>query len=664
MKVFVQLDHGLSGTIWRQRRGKSVIPGMNKQHLTHGYHHTASETVSVVWSEDQAENLIEKTLGYGLRVLLGFDFIRAWRNRAGILNADIVWTYTESQTLAVLLLLRIMCPKHPPKVIGQAGWLVDRWNRQPVLRRILFRYLLKHLDVLTVHSVLNLATARALFPDLRVEQIRFGIRADEMQTVRETCKNGALNILALGNDGHRDWQTLCEAATLLPQLQFFIASTTRAARVAAKSVPNVKIVRAYDNDSLLRLYNQADIVVVPLVPDEHVSGITVIEEAVIHGVPVIASDCGGLTDYFDHDCLTYVPSEDAAALASAIRSIQTDPEAARVKTERGQKRMRECINSVAYAEQHVGLSRDLLDPKSTRPPLPDNPSVVVGIATSGRAPILRALLSDIGHQTVRPAAVVICYRNPSDIEGISEDLLPGVSLILLQGSRGLPAQRNVILDHSENADIVLFLDDDFFPQADYIRAVIEVFRQDPCILGITGKVLADGARGPGYSVDHARAFLAREVPDSEAKTVDVFNTYGCNMAFRMDAIRRYHLCFDEKLPLYAWYEDMDFSRRLLPQGRIVRAEAATGVHLGSKSGKTSGVRLGYSQIANPVYLARKGTYPWDHALRSAGRHTLINIVRSIRPESWIDRRGRMNGNWRAWKDLLLGRLDPERISSI
>ncbi|NHO32710.1 glycosyltransferase [Acetobacter sp. LMG 1636] len=298
------------------------------------------------------------------------------------------------------------------------------------------------------------------------------------------------------------------------------------------------------------------------------------------------------------------------------------------------------------------------------PALPDNPRVIIGIATSGRAPILKALLADIGRQTVRPSEIVVCYRNPDDINGISDDLVPGTQLVLLQGSRGLPAQRNVILDHSEDADIVLFLDDDFFPQLDYIKTIIDVFSKDARVLGITGNVLADGAQGPGYPVEYAADQLARAVPDPDSGITDVFNTYGCNMAFRLDAIRRAGLRFDERLPLYAWYEDIDFSRRFLPYGRIVRADAATGVHLGSKSGKTSGVRLGYSQIANPIYMARKGTYPWDHALKSAGRHTLINIVRSFRPESWIDRRGRRSGNWKAWRDLFSGRLDPERIRSI
>ncbi|WP_291365739.1 glycosyltransferase family 2 protein [Acetobacter sp. UBA5411] len=293
--------------------------------------------------------------------------------------------------------------------------------------------------------------------------------------------------------------------------------------------------------------------------------------------------------------------------------------------------------------------------------LPGEPKVIVGLATSGRAPVLAALIRELNSQSVKPDRIVICYKDPTDIDGVTPALVPGCDLVLLQGSRGLPAQRNVILDHAQDEDIVLFLDDDFFPQHDYIEKMLDVFRSDNRIAGVTGKVLEDGAVGPGLTVEHALAALARSSSSQDNAIVDVFNTYGCNMAFRLDVIRHTGARFDERLPLYAWYEDIDFSRRILPYGRIVRGDGAQGIHLGSKKGKTSGMRLGYSQIVNPFYLARKGSYLWGHAFRSAGRHTLINVVRSFRPEPWVDRQGRMKGNWLAWRDVLRGRLRPEHI---
>lgn len=661
MKVFVQLAYGFGASSWRQKWQQKTLLGINEEQA-YGYHRAASENVSITYSEDEHEGPFGKALRYVVRGVLGFDFIHAWRNRAGILTADVVWTHTESQTLAVLLLLRILHPLRPPEIIGQTVWLVDRWEQQPLLRRILFRFLLKRLSLLTVLSVSNLQTARRLFPWLDVRQVRFGIRADEMQAPRLTCRQKTLTLLALGNDEHRDWETLCAAVRLLPDVKLLVASKSRAARQAVKNTPDAQLVKARDNEALMRLYDTADIVIVPLRPNQHVSGVTVIQEAVLRGVPVIASDCGGLSDYFDSRCLTYVPSGSPEALAAAVQHIRTDPDAALHRTECAQERMRKVINSENYAQEHVTLSRKLLEGEQPLPDLPQHPKVLVGIATTGRAAILKDLLKDLARQTVKPASVVVCYQKDADIEGIPENgTMSGVPLLLVKGKGGSAEQRNIVLDHAGDADIVLFADDDFFPHTQYIQAITDVFLSDSRILGLTGHLLADGAKTPGYSPEFAQKMLEHAVPDPKAPVTDIFNTYGCNMAFRLDAIRRYGVRFDENLPLYAWYEDMDFSRQLLPYGRLVKAGAALGVHLGSKRGKTSGLRFGYSQIANPIYLARKGTYPWDHALRSAGRHTLINIIRTLRPESWIDRKGRMQGNWKAWGDLVRGRLDPRRI---
>ena len=80
------------------------------------------------------------------------------------------------------------------------------------------------------------------------------------------------------------------------------------------------------------------------------------------------------------------------------------------------------------------------------------------------------------------------------------------------------------------------------------------------------------------------------------------------MSVRLDLARRHRLTFDEQLPLYGWLEDVDFSRRVAGYGRVVKVSAARGVHLGVKAARQRGVQLGYSQVANPVYLMRKGTY--------------------------------------------------------
>lgn len=288
--------------------------------------------------------------------------------------------------------------------------------------------------------------------------------------------------------------------------------------------------------------------------------------------------------------------------------------------------------------------------------------IAIGIATRGRPAILAEMLRELDLQTRAPDRILVCHVTPSDVGDVARDF-PGVEFLTAEA--GLPRQRNRILDAIGDCDAVLFLDDDFIAAPPWLAALEAVLLAHPDCAVATGTVVADGAKGPGITPDEARAILAADTPPASLTAAhEHFNGYGCNMALRLAPVREHALRFDEKLPLYAWYEDIDLTRRMLPHGKILRLEGARGVHLGVKQGRVPGVRLGYSQVVNPIYLARKGSFPWSHAIPSAGRHCLINLLRSIRPEPEVDRWGRFRGNLRGVWDLLTGRADPERILSL
>jgi glycosyltransferase involved in cell wall biosynthesis len=288
--------------------------------------------------------------------------------------------------------------------------------------------------------------------------------------------------------------------------------------------------------------------------------------------------------------------------------------------------------------------------------------IAVGIATSGRREILSRTLDLVAKQSRLPDRLIVCPATSEDVDLATVEGFAFCSIVPA-GERGLTAQRNRILSAVGDADIVVFFDDDFFPQANYLAEVEKIFVQNSDVVAATGRPLQDGANGPGFSVDHALAV----VRDADLKGPSIltiaptYGTYGCNMAFRMGPIRQHALLFDENLPLYGWQEDIDFSRRLSPFGRIVESTVLRGVHLGVKGGRTSGVRFGYSQIANPVYLMRKGTMSAGFAIPLMRGNLVANLARSIWPEPWIDRRGRLAGNLLALTDLVLRRLSPQRV---
>ncbi|MFT4269019.1 MAG: glycosyltransferase [Xenophilus sp.] len=290
--------------------------------------------------------------------------------------------------------------------------------------------------------------------------------------------------------------------------------------------------------------------------------------------------------------------------------------------------------------------------------------LAVAIATAGRRDTIAATLGLLARQRRPPDELLICPARPEDFDAACLRGFPAPARVL-PGPVGLPAQRNVLLD-AVDADVVIFFDDDFLPADDYLLEAERLFATRPGIVVATGRVVADGAVGPGIEFEEgARILEALGGNTAPEETRPTYNGYGCNMAMRMQPIRVRQLRFDERLPLYAWLEDVDFSRQLAAYGDIVQAMRLRGVHLGTKrSGRSPGRRLGYSQIANPLYLARKGTMAWGKAMSHMGRNLLANAWHSISPEPWVDRRGRLAGNALALLDALCGQMMPERVAHL
>ena len=289
--------------------------------------------------------------------------------------------------------------------------------------------------------------------------------------------------------------------------------------------------------------------------------------------------------------------------------------------------------------------------------------LVVCVATTGRAAVLTEALRELCRQTRRPDRVLVCPVRPGDVEEAAVSAFPLPVTIVPASAPGLAAQRNTLLAAAGDASQVLFIDDDFLPAPDYLAELEALFVARPDCVIATGEVLADGATNRGYSPAEGRALLqVRPVP---SRTVaPVFNAYGCNMAVRWSALRGRCL-FDEALPLYAWAEDVDFSRQAARYGTVLKAGALVGVHLAAKQGRVSGLRFGYSQIANQVYLARKGTLTRSGCLRKATENVAANLVGAIRGhEPFVDRRGRLAGNLLGIRDVLTGRSSPGRILSL
>ena len=281
------------------------------------------------------------------------------------------------------------------------------------------------------------------------------------------------------------------------------------------------------------------------------------------------------------------------------------------------------------------------------------------IASYGRPGLIEEVLSTIARQVRRPDEIVLSLVSDEDAP---TNLPHALSVNTIYSTPGLCAQRNAALAFlRDQVDVVLFIDDDFWMSATYLCELERIFVADESIVAATGLVLADGATTAGISIEEAEKFLDDYVHSQRPKHLirDVPTTYGCNMAFRTSQILS--LRFDERLPLYGWQEDVDFSAQLRGRGRIIWTNSLWGVHLGTKKSKVSGVRFGYSQVINPLFIFCKGNMPLRRAVYLICKNIAANAAKSVHPEHYVDRWGRLKGNLFGLLDVLSGKLDPMRV---
>jgi glycosyltransferase involved in cell wall biosynthesis/GT2 family glycosyltransferase len=481
-----------------------------------------------------------------------------------------------------------------------------------------------------------------------------------MADPREHSEHGY--VLALGSRArHKNLQLLLDAAPELAAMGLDVVVAGGGAGIFAPetlpSMPNVKVVGYVTDHDLAYFMDRALCLVFPSWTEGF--GLPIVE-AMARGCPVVSSDRASMPEVCG-DAALMAPPDDPAAWVDHVRALAKSPDLRQDLVGRGRERAR----LFSWAHTAAGYI-DLMRSPKTRSrfrSLADRPlpNIAVVVATLGRPDIVTATLKYLLEtQTLKPAAVIVSCVVPEDAGDAAN--LPAVTVVT--GRPGLAAQRNAALAAlPAGIDVVVFFDDDFVADADWLAAAARTFRDEPQVVAFTGRVLADGIKGPGLSFNEAVRIVGTVDRSAPWSRIEPFSPYGCNMAFLLSAIGE--LRFDERLVLYGWLEDRDFAASLAQRGgRLIKCASACGVHMGVKSGRVAGDRLGYSQVVNPIYMLRKGTMTRGQVAGQLFRNIASNVAGAVRPEPFIDRRGRLRGNLRGLGDVLRGRLEPERAAAI
>ena len=181
--------------------------------------------------------------------------------------------------------------------------------------------------------------------DVNVEWSPYGTTLDERRETRDEREgsglaphpvNGKFKVLFVGRHIERKGiRYLIEAAKYLPQDKFEIriigeGDLTGQLKQQAAQYPHVLFTGKLPAAELAREYREANVFVLPAIVDHKgdTEGLgVVLIEAMESGLPVIASDVGGIPDVVvDNVSGLLVPEKSPVALADAIKRIESDPQ--------------------------------------------------------------------------------------------------------------------------------------------------------------------------------------------------------------------------------------------------------------------------------------------------------------------------------------------------
>jgi glycosyltransferase involved in cell wall biosynthesis len=269
------------------------------------------------------------------RVPPGTDVVACWAERAGVPVA--LRERSVPVATGVIWLTE-------PGAIGRAGARAARAG----LRRAAAVWTLSSAQLPVLAREWGVERAR-------LHHLPFGVDADFFSPGGEP-QPGV--VLSVGNDRHRDHETVLKAVAQVrgahPRSR--LSLVTRAPVDVPPELGTRTV--ALPHDRLAEEYRRSAVVAVALQPNLHVSGITVVLEAMACGRPVVVTGTPGMTDYVTHgENGLLVPPGDPAAMAAAVGALLADPERAAAVGAAGRRAVVDHFSTARQAETLAAILR-------------------------------------------------------------------------------------------------------------------------------------------------------------------------------------------------------------------------------------------------------------------------------------------------------------------
>lgn len=293
-----------------------------------------------------------------------------------------------------------------------------------------------------------------------------------------------------------------------------------------------------------------------------------------------------------------------------------------------------------------------MDPKAKDAP-------VVIFCSVNRPAMLHESILCVSRQSI-PCRIVVSVPGESDVARETRQL---ASVTVVYSAKGLTRQRNAAMDSiQDDPEMIFFLDDDMEMEDSCVEKLLLTLRERPDASMATCVNVAQGTYAAGtLDRETARRLIlerqqVQQSEQSEMPFTSIHAAYGCMMALRGSL--RNKVRFDERLPLYGFLEDFDFSLQCRKFGPILQNPNALAVHIEVTQGRMGDKKRGYSEVVNPFYILSKKTGArWSRVFLGSMRRTLRSAGLAVKGQGWQ----RLIGNLMGWANVATLRPDPEKI---
>ncbi len=252
----------------------------------------------------------------------------ARRTSAELGADDVVFSFSEDQAVALVCWLRLRRSK---AVVISSVMNPGRLRMKALFRLVGMKRRVARFVALTPVVEQILRDEHGI-PAERVERFPLETDFDFFHPVERTRVSDRPLVFSAGLE-QRDYTTLAEAVRDLDLDAEVCATSPDASARTRMSIPDVLppnvTFAPYAWLDYRRMFSEADVVVVSVLPNRYGAGLTTMVEGLACGRPVIVTDTGGLpAELAAAGALVVVPPGDPAALRDAIARIVADPGAA------------------------------------------------------------------------------------------------------------------------------------------------------------------------------------------------------------------------------------------------------------------------------------------------------------------------------------------------